>query len=93
VDGNTIRVTNNISRKIMHLYLAAPDRDNWSADQLNDASLNSGDSFTVQNASCYESGIKVVAEDADGCFVSATISCAQEAAWSITDSLTPDCGN
>lgn len=93
VDGNTINVTNNSSRKIMHVYVAAPDRDNWSADQLNDASLNSGDSFTINDAACYESGVKVIAEDQDGCFVSTTLSCAQAASWSITDSLVPDCGN
>ena len=92
-DGNSITVTNNSSRNITHIYLAAPERDNWGPDQLNDTILSSGESVTLTNVACYETGIKVVTEDRDGCFVSAVMACATNGAWTITDDDVPDCGN
>lgn len=91
-DGNAINVTNNTSRTITHVYLAAPERDNWSADQLNDTVLSPGQSYTLTNVDCYESGIKVIAEDVDGCFVSTTMACSANGAWTITNDAVVDCG-
>jgi hypothetical protein len=91
-DGNTINVTNNTSRDLTHVYLAAPERDNWSADQLNDTVLSPGQSFMLTDVACYESGIKVIAEDADGCFVSTSMACAANGSWTITDNAVLDCG-
>jgi hypothetical protein len=92
-DGNSINVTNSSNHDILHLYVSPPTSDRWSSDQLNDMTLSSGQSFTLSNVSCYEAGIKVIAEDVDGCFVSAVVSCTENASWSITNDLTPDCGN
>lgn len=92
-DGNSISVTNNTSHNILHLYTAPPASERWSSDQLNDATLGAGQSFTLTNVSCTDSGIKLIAEDQDGCFVSAVVSCTANASWSITNDLTPDCGN
>ena len=92
-DGNTITVTNNARRIITHIYLAAPDRDYWGPDQLDDALLRSGQSLTISNADCYPLGVKVIAEDQDGCFVSTVMACAAEGSWTITDSAGRDCGN
>jgi hypothetical protein len=92
-DGNSINVTNNTNHNITHLYTAPPTTERWSSDQLNDATLGAGQSFTLTNVSCSDNGIKVIAEDQDGCFVSAVVSCTENAAWSITNDLTPDCGN
>ena len=89
----SIAVTNNSSRSISHIYLSAPDNDNWGPDQLNNASLAPGASVTINNASCNQSTIKVVAEDQDGCFVSAVIECAENSSWTITNDATPNCGN
>ncbi len=90
--GN-ISVTNNSSRSISHIYLSAPDNDNWGPDQLNDNALAPGASVTINNASCNQSTIKVVAEDQEGCFVSAVIQCGENSSWTITNDTTPNCGN
>jgi hypothetical protein len=89
---NSINVTNNSGRTITHVYLASPQREDWSADQLNDSLLPSGQSFTIINVSCSGSDTKVIAEDADGCFVTAVVSCDQNAGWTISSDLVPDCG-
>ncbi len=90
---NSIVVTNNSGRTITHVYLASPSREDWSADQLNDSLLVSGQSFTITGLSCSGSDTKVIAEDSDGCFVSAVVSCDQNASWTITSDIAPDCGH
>jgi hypothetical protein len=92
-DGNSIQVTNDSSRNMLHLYLSPPNSDKWGADQLNDATISPGGSYTLSNVACPASSIKVVAEDQDGCFVSEVVACTENASWSITNDLTPDCGN
>ncbi|HMF56098.1 MAG TPA: hypothetical protein VK619_07040 [Pyrinomonadaceae bacterium] len=86
----TISVSNDSSRVIRHVYLSSPSDDNWSADQLTGA-LGTGGSVTLSGVGCYDSGVKVIAEDADGCFVSTVVGCGN-ASWSITNDITPDCG-
>ncbi len=90
--GDSITVTNNSGRNIQHVYLSAPNADNWGADQLNDAILGSGQSFTMSNVSCSGGATKVIAEDTDGCFVSAVVTCSANAGWTI-GSEAPNCGN
>jgi hypothetical protein len=92
-DGTAISVTNNSSRRMVHLYLSPPNSDKWGADELDDAVMIPGDAFTLSNVDCPASSIKVVAEDQDGCFVSVVVACSENASWSITNDLTPDCGN
>jgi hypothetical protein len=90
----SITVENNSSRTIRHIYLSPANTDDWGADQLNDsATVSPGGSFTISNVSCPGSSIKVVAEDMDGCFVSGIVDCSSNATWTITNSLTPNCGN
>ena len=88
-----ISVTNNTSRTIAHIYLSSPDNDNWGPDQLNDNAMAPGASATISNASCAQATIKVVAEDQDGCFVTAVIQCNENSSWTITNAATPNCGN
>jgi hypothetical protein len=90
----SIKVENNTSRVIRHLYLSPANTDDWGADQLNDSAVvNPGDSFTISNVSCPGAQIKVVAEDADGCFVSGVVACSGEAVWTITNDIAPNCGS
>jgi hypothetical protein len=89
----SISVVNNSSREIRHLYLAAADQDNWGPDQLNETVLRTGDSFVLNNVTCSGGQVKVVSEDKDGCFLSTVVSCATDAAWTITNDATPNCGN
>ena len=87
----SIRVVNNSQWVIHHIYLSSPNDDNWGADQLNDGLLSTGQETTI-SASCDGSQIKVVTEDADGCFLSTVVSCSANAEWTITNDATPNCG-
>lgn len=89
----SIRVVNNSNRVIRNLYLSHVDLDDWGADQLaDDASISSGQSFTIANAACDQAQVKVIAEDQDGCFLSAVVDCG-DATWTITSQTAADCGN
>lgn len=88
----SITVVNNSSWVIRHIYLSAPNNNNWGPDQLNETSLSPGGTVTI-NASCSGPEIKVISEDQDGCFLSTVVSCAGDASWTITSNATPDCGN
>jgi hypothetical protein len=92
--STAITIVNNSSREVRHLYLAAPDSNNWGSDQLvNSVIAPNGGSFTINNVSCGGSSIKVIAEDQDGCFSYQVVSCSENATWTITSGTTRDCGN
>lgn len=88
-----LRVVNNSGLEIRHLYLSPTDRKDWSADQLGGSVIRPGESFTLDNVSCAQSEIKLIAEDQNGCFLSQVVSCADGAGWTIPAGATPDCGN
>ena len=89
-----ITITNNSSREIRHVFLSAPDQNNWGPDQLgNSVIAANGGSFTVGNVSCSGSTIKVIAEDSEGCFTYQVVSCSENASWTITNDSARDCGN
>jgi hypothetical protein len=88
-----ITITNNSSRAIRHVYLSAPNQDNWGSDQLNGSIPPGGGSFTLDNVSCAGAGIKVIAEDQNGCFLYQVIVCNDSVTWTITNDAVPDCGN
>jgi hypothetical protein len=89
-----ITIVNNSSREIRHVYLSAPDSNNWGSDQLgNSVIAANGGSVTLSNVSCGGASIKVVAEDQDGCFSYQIVNCSDNATWTITSSTTRDCGN
>jgi hypothetical protein len=94
VSTSSITIVNNSGREIRHVYLSAPDSNNWGSDQLVNSSIApNGGSFTISNVSCGGSSIKVVAEDHEGCFSYEIVSCSDNATWTITSSTTRDCGN
>ena len=87
-----ITIVNNSTREIHHVYLSAPDQNNWGADQLVQSVISpNGGSFTINDVSC-NSTIKVIAEDQDGCFSYQVVSCSG-ATWTITNDTARDCGN
>lgn len=88
-----IRVVNNSALEIRHLYLSAPDSDNWGADQLDNTSIRTGETFTLNNVSCGQAEIKLIAEDQNGCFVAQVVACADNASWTIPAGVVPNCGN
>jgi len=88
----SITVVNNSTREIRHLYLSHANADDWSGDLLSVASIQTGQSYTLQNVSCDQGQIKVIGEDKDGCFVSGVVSCGSDATWTITNDIPADCG-
>ena len=89
----SVTVANNSASEIHHVYLSPPDQDNWGPDQLGGAIIQSGGSYTLSNVSCNGSGVKVIGEDQNGCFLYYTASCAGNATWTITSDTPADCGN
>ena len=89
-----ITIVNNSSREIRHVYLSAPDQNNWGSDQLvNSVIAPNGGSFTISDASCGGASVKVIAEDQEGCFSYQVVSCSENSSWTITNSTARDCGN
>jgi hypothetical protein len=91
---SAITIVNNSSHEVRHVFLSAPDQNNWSADQLGNSVIpGNGGSATISNVSCNGPSIKVIAEDEDGCFVYQVVTCADSVTWTITNEATRDCGN
>jgi hypothetical protein len=89
---DSINVVNNSNRQIIHIYLSPPDSDNWGPEQLHGSVIAPGQSFDVGDVTCAQSQVKVVAEDGDGCFLSAPVDCGGAATWTITNNTAADCG-
>lgn len=87
-----ITIVNNSTREIRHVYLAAGDPNNWGPDQLHGSRISPGASHTLTDVSCNGASIRVIAEDENGCFLYNTVSCGDNAMWTITKDSTPDCG-
>ena len=92
--STAITIVNNSGREIRHVYLSAPDQNNWGSDQLVNSVISAnGGSFTISNVSCGGPSIKVIAEDQDGCFIYQVVSCSENVTWTITNDTARDCGN
>jgi len=92
--ATAITITNNSSREIRHVFLSAPDQNNWGPDQLGSSVIApNGGSATLGNVSCDGPSIKVIAEDQEGCFTYQVVSCSENASWTITNDSARDCGN
>jgi hypothetical protein len=88
-----ITIVNNSNREIRHVFLSAPDQNNWSPDQLGSSVISANGGSVTINASCDGPSIKVIAEDHEGCFFYQVVTCSANAAWTIASNATPDCGN
>jgi hypothetical protein len=89
----SIKIVNNSNRVIRNVYLSHVDVEDWGGDQLSEgATISPEQSFTVTNITCDQSQIKVIGEDRDGCFLSAVVSCGDDATWTITNDTPADCG-
>ena len=93
VATTSITIVNNSGREIRHVYLSAPDQNNWGSDQLVGSVISpNGGSFTISDVSCGGASIKVIAADHDGCFSYQVVSCSEGASWTITNDTARDCG-
>jgi hypothetical protein len=91
---SAITIVNNSSHEVRHVFLSAPDQNNWSADQLGSSVISAnGGSATISNISCNGPSIRVIAEDEDGCFVYQVVTCSDSVTWTITNDAARDCGN
>jgi hypothetical protein len=91
--ATSVTIANNSSRAIRHVYVSAANQDNWGPDQLNGSIPPGGGSFTLDNVSCSGSGVKIIAEDQNGCFLYQVVACNDKVTWTITNDAVPDCGN
>ena len=91
--ATAITIVNNSSREVRHVFLSAPDSNNWGPDQLGSSVISANGGSVTINASCDGSSIRVIAEDQDGCFSYQVVSCSENATWTITNTTTRDCGN
>jgi len=89
--GTAVTIVNDSSREIRNVYLSPVDSDDWSDNQLS-GSISAGQSSTLNNLACSGDQVKVIGEDADGCFVTSTVSCGSAATWTVTNDTPRDCG-
>ena len=89
--GTSVNIVNNSSKLIRNVYLSHVNADDWGSNQLGDSVISAGQSFNLNGIACDQDQVKVIAEDADGCFLSTVVSCGQTASWTITDDTSRDC--
>lgn len=92
--STAITIQNSSSREIRHVYLSTPDSNTWGPDQLvNSVIPANGGSFTITGVSCNGAGVKVIAEDNEGCFLYQVVTCSEAVTWTISNDTTRDCGS
>jgi hypothetical protein len=92
VRSASVSIANNSGRPIIHVYLSHSDQDDWGANQLGDATIDSGESYTLSNVSWDQPQLKVIAEDGNGCFFYAVVSGSGNSTWTISADAQADCG-
>lgn len=91
--STSVTIVNNSSREIRNVYLSHVDVDDWGTNQLTSGNITPGHSVTLSNIACDQQQVKVIGEDLDGCFLSAVVTCGDNATWTITDTTAADCGS
>lgn len=90
--ATSVNIVNNSSRDIVHVYLSHVGSDDWTGNQIGDSPISAGHSYTLSNIACDQQQVKVIAEDSDGCFLSAVVNCGDSATWTVTNDTARDCG-
>ena len=94
VTATSVNIVNNSNKEIRNVYLSHVNQDDWGNNQLsNGAGIAPGQSYSVNNVACDQQQVKVIAEDADGCFLSLVVTCGDSATWTITNDTARDCGS
>lgn len=88
----SVNIVNNSSKEIRNVYLSHVNVDDWGANQLGDATILPGQSFTLNNVACDQQQFKVIGEDQNGCFLSTVAACGDSATWTVTNDTAADCG-
>ncbi len=92
VPATSVNIVNNSNKMIRNVYLSHVNTDDWSANQLGEATISPGQSFALNNLACDQQQVKVIAEDQDGCFLSTVVNCGDSATWTVTNDSSRDCG-
>ena len=87
----SVNIVNNSSREMRNVYISHVNADDWTGNQLGNATIPAGQSFTLSNVACDQQQVKVIAEDQDGCFLSTVVNCGDSATWTITNASARDC--
>ena|SRR5438093_769578 len=90
--STSVNIVNNSNKEVRNVYLSHVNLDDWGGNQLGDATILPGQSFTLDNVACDQQQVKVVAEDQDGCFLSTVVNCGGNVTWTITNDTARDCG-
>jgi hypothetical protein len=88
----SVNLVNNSSKEIRNVYLSHVNIDDWGSNQLGNATIAAGQSFTLNDVACDQQQVKVIGEDQDGCFLSTVVNCGDNSTWTITNDTARDCG-
>src|SRR5258708_25143797 len=61
--STSVNIVNNSGRDIRHVFLSHVNADDWSDNQLGDAVITPGQSFTLNEVACDQNQVKVIGED------------------------------
>jgi hypothetical protein len=81
--AGSVKITNRSDWEIHHLYLSPTSTDDWGPDQLQDAVLGTGESFTLTGVPCDSYDVKLVDEAGDECVVVDVAICGAGEGWVI----------
>jgi hypothetical protein len=67
--GYQMRITNNSSSSIHHLYLSSSQDDSWGRDQLGEQAIEPGETYTLRGIPPDDYDIRIVDADQNACEV------------------------
>jgi len=89
--ATSVNIVNNSNRVIRSVYLSHVNANDWTGNQLGNATIGPGQSYALNNVACDQQQVKVIGEDGDGCFLSTVVTCGDNVTWTITNDTTADC--
>src|SRR5437660_6345164 len=88
----SVNIVNDSNKELRNVYLSHVNADDWGTNQLGDTTILPSQSFTLNNVACDQQQVKVIGEDADGCFLSTVVACGGSTTWTVTNDTARDCG-
>jgi hypothetical protein len=87
----SVEIQNSSDWSLVHFHLSPADEEDWGPDQLGDAVVGTGDSFTLTGIPCDTYDVKLVDEDGDECVVPGVDICGDDQGWEITSDDLLEC--
>lgn len=87
----SVKIVNKSQWAIHHLYLSPTDETEWGPDQLRDATVDSGEAFTLTDIACSDYDVKLVDEDGDECVIEDVDLCGGKEVWQVTSAALLAC--